>query len=184
MTCLSSAQKLLEHFVSNFPVLYGNDQVSYNVHNLLHIVECIKQFGAADKLSAYRFENFMQHLSKKNRKPSQILQQLYKRLEEEEQSLSLSDRTLKINVKKFDEFILNFDNKADCFCSISPDIPIKIVAFGTNDIIIGRRCLNVTEFFIEPLNSKQLGIIMYGKISEIPEEFNLKSVELNPSTLT
>lgn len=57
---------LLENFVENFGVLYGKDKVSYNVHNLLHISDCVRQFGPLDNFSAYKFENAMQYLKKKN----------------------------------------------------------------------------------------------------------------------
>lgn len=73
------AQELLEDFVKNYSILYGKDQLSYNVHCLLHITDCCKQYGPVDSFTAYKFENYMQHLKKLIRKPSKIPQQLQKR---------------------------------------------------------------------------------------------------------
>lgn len=81
-SCIESAQSLIENFVENFSYVYGSDQISYNVHNMLHISDCVRQFGPGDSFSTYRFENYMQSLKKKIRKPNQILQQLYNRITE------------------------------------------------------------------------------------------------------
>lgn len=56
-TALLTAQNMLEKFVLDFVVIYGEDQISYNVHNLLHLSECVKQFGIVDSFSAFKNEN-------------------------------------------------------------------------------------------------------------------------------
>lgn len=68
------AENLLRYFVESFCVLYGEEHVSHNIHNLLHIVDDVKLFGALDKFSAFDFENFMQALKKMVRKSSKPLQ--------------------------------------------------------------------------------------------------------------
>lgn len=59
------AEKLLKKFVEDFGILYGNDKISFNVHNVLHICDCVRQFRHIDSFSAYKFENAMQGLRRK-----------------------------------------------------------------------------------------------------------------------
>jgi len=57
---LNYAEKLLQHYVTTFKLLYGEHHISHNVHGLLHIVDDVKHFGPLDMFSSFRFENFMQ----------------------------------------------------------------------------------------------------------------------------
>ncbi|XP_036341073.1 uncharacterized protein LOC118750465 [Rhagoletis pomonella] len=42
---ISLCQNMLSLFVENFPIVFKENSVSYNVHSLLHLTECVKQFG-------------------------------------------------------------------------------------------------------------------------------------------
>lgn len=74
------AEDFLTNYVEGYPIIFGENKVSFNVHNLLHLVDCVSQFGYLDSFSAYKFENYMQFLKHKIRKPNLILQQLQKRM--------------------------------------------------------------------------------------------------------
>ena len=58
------SQKVLEDFVNYFGRLYGEELVSFNVHGLLHLVNCVIQYGPLDTFSAYKFENYMQYIKR------------------------------------------------------------------------------------------------------------------------
>lgn len=58
------ADRLLSHFVSQFEHLYGKENVSYNVHGVLHLASEAKRFGALDTCCAFPFESYMQMLKK------------------------------------------------------------------------------------------------------------------------
>lgn len=73
------AEELLKHFVTTFTILYGMQNVSHNVHGLLHIVEDAKKFGTLDSFSAFRFENFLQTVKRIVRKHEKPLQQIARR---------------------------------------------------------------------------------------------------------
>jgi hypothetical protein len=47
----------VEHFVSSFELLYGVEQMSYNIHILLHLVESVRNWGPLWCYSAYGFES-------------------------------------------------------------------------------------------------------------------------------
>lgn len=71
---INYADKLLNQFVQEFPNVYGKKYVSQNVHNLLHICECVKAFGSLDKFSAFKFENYMMPIKSMIRKGEKPLQ--------------------------------------------------------------------------------------------------------------
>jgi hypothetical protein len=73
------AKELLLKFVKHFAELYGESWVSYNVHSLIHLPDDAQRFGNLNNVSAFPFENAMQHLQKQVRKPSQVIQQVVKR---------------------------------------------------------------------------------------------------------
>ncbi|XP_075145966.1 uncharacterized protein LOC142222023 isoform X1 [Haematobia irritans] len=74
---IEQAQQILNNFVEIFPVVYGRSSVSYNVHSLLHLPECVKQFGNLNDFSAYCFENFMQIIKRSVRMSRHVIQQIY-----------------------------------------------------------------------------------------------------------
>lgn len=61
---LATARQLLIKFVSDFSIIYSEEKLSYNIHMLLHLVDCVHQFGCLDSFSNYKFENHMQILKK------------------------------------------------------------------------------------------------------------------------
>lgn len=76
------AHQLLIYFVKTFKILYGEDNVVYNVHNLIHICHDVKTYGSLDTFSAFPFENFMKDIKKLLRKAEKPLSQLNNRLHE------------------------------------------------------------------------------------------------------
>lgn len=65
---LNYAQYLICFFIKTFIKLYGVQNVSHNVHSLIHLVDDVKRFGPLDNFSAFKFENYMQTLKKYLRK--------------------------------------------------------------------------------------------------------------------
>lgn len=163
----ATANCLLAEFVKHFPAIYGNDKVTYNVHGLLHLADDAIIYGPLDSFSCYKFENFMQFLKKDIRKPSKLLQQLHKRIAEQEHANRDPPKC------KFDEFTIS-TKENDCFCLLKPNISFRVIGFKTTNNqrqIYGKRCLNTTPFFKEPVCSKSFGIIQYSDVSSEEETF-------------
>lgn len=78
-----TAEILLAAFVENFGNFYRVEQVSYNIHNLLHLADCVRKYGSLETFSCFKSENFVQELKKKVKKPTQILQQIHNRVHEQ-----------------------------------------------------------------------------------------------------
>lgn len=76
----TKSASLLKTFVEDFGSIYGEEYLSYNVHNLLYLCECIKDLNVHNlqDITAYKFENYIQVIKKSIKKPNKILQQLYK----------------------------------------------------------------------------------------------------------
>lgn len=76
------AADLLQFFVDQFSHLYGENKISHNVHNLIHLVSDVEVHGSLENFSAFAFESTMQQLKKRLRKSDKPLQQIVKRLSE------------------------------------------------------------------------------------------------------
>lgn len=76
---LNYAEELLKHYVGSFKILYGEYNVSHNVHGLIHLVDDVRIHGILDLFSAFKYENFLQEIKKVIRKADKPLQQLHRR---------------------------------------------------------------------------------------------------------
>jgi len=79
---LNYAKELLNYFVKSFEIIYGRQNISQNVHGLLHLTDDYEHFGPLDNCSAFPFENFMKELKSKVRKHEKPLEQLINRYKE------------------------------------------------------------------------------------------------------
>ncbi|KAJ8963598.1 hypothetical protein NQ314_005497 [Rhamnusium bicolor] len=78
---LDYAHSLFCYFVKTFVILYGQENCSHNIHNLLHICNDSKNFGILSNFHAFPFENYMQDIKKMLRKNEKPLQQIICRKE-------------------------------------------------------------------------------------------------------
>ncbi|XP_055699445.1 uncharacterized protein LOC129799519 [Phlebotomus papatasi] len=175
---ISLARDFLNSFVQEYADFYERRSVTYNVHALLHLPEIVEVYGSLDTFSAYRFENFLQHIKRKITKKHQILPQLYNRMEEEFAIMPLKTCG---NPSYSDQFRLttpyfgaNFAyrtcifstyeitaNERDGCCEIDNNFAISIVGFCDYDGVkgvIGRRYQDHNPFFLSPVNSTTVGI--------------------------
>ncbi|CAG9763734.1 unnamed protein product [Ceutorhynchus assimilis] len=93
-TYLDYAEQLLEHFVKSTKIIYGTHYLSHNFHNLLHIVDDVRNHGCLDNFSNFSSENHLQYIKNLLRKPSDVLSQIVKRINEIEKHLSLKNCNL------------------------------------------------------------------------------------------
>jgi hypothetical protein len=77
------AERLLLHFVETFSSIYGEGQLVYNVHGLLHLVDDVRLYGSLDNVSAFQFESYLGTLKKKVRSPRNPVTQIIRRISEE-----------------------------------------------------------------------------------------------------
>lgn len=96
MNCYSQyAKSLLEYFVNTFIILYGKENASINIHNLLHLYDDAVKFGTLQEFSAFPFENYLQTILKMIRKNDKILEQIVCRISEQNSCID-NDKKLKM----------------------------------------------------------------------------------------
>lgn len=182
---LNYAEQLLKHFVESFEILYGRNKMSHNVHNLLHLTEDVRKFGAVDQFSAFRFENYMSSIKRALRKSEKPLQQLFNRYSEME-SLINADKSVTTCLRKqhkegplpfegneniwkqykvctFENFFIgSHDSRNNCFILKSGEIIlIENILQNTDDnkiFIVGKRLSIVKDLYTLPCNSSDLEI--------------------------
>jgi len=64
----SFAQSLMINFVQKFGNLYGKHFISAYIHALIHLVEDYDNYGSLDRVSCFKFENYMSYLKKNGSK--------------------------------------------------------------------------------------------------------------------
>jgi len=85
---LTYAQELILFFIKMFKRLYGIQNISHNIHSLVHLVSDVQKFGPLDNFSAFKYENYMQIFKKFIRKADKPLQQVIRRCIEKEINLN------------------------------------------------------------------------------------------------
>lgn len=73
---LDYAESLLRYFVEKYAIIYGNQFISYNVHNLVHLANDVRLLGNFDTFSAFRFENCLFKLKNKLKNNGRPLEQV------------------------------------------------------------------------------------------------------------
>ena len=61
-------EKLCRAFVEGFLKIYGDEQGSHNVRNLIHLARDVANHGELDNFFAFKYENYLQELKKMVRK--------------------------------------------------------------------------------------------------------------------
>lgn len=184
------AHELLIHFVQAFKILYSEIYVTYNMHNMIHLPEDVKNHGCLDMFSAFPFENYLQEVKKMLRKSAQPLQQLHRRLIEKsknvinircepEEYLILEKATNQEllfgcthshQAAKFRNFTLSCKNQANSYCYINDKHVLKMEYIGKKNgetVILGRLLNDFYNIPSYPCDSRHLGIHIGDKWSEI-----------------
>jgi hypothetical protein len=176
------ASELLVKFVTDAEVLYGKQIMVYNVHCLIHLAEDVKRLGCLDEFSAFLFENKLGQLKKLVRKPSYPLQQILRRLNEQ-QSFKVTDHSAIVEpVTKFEhnsgpliaahpsakqfkrvktnQWSLSLKVGENCIMTSEgvPALVRNIVAASGTISLICTKFECVSEAFTYPLISSKLGI--------------------------
>ena len=174
------AKTLLVSFVSLFRDLYGEQFVSYNVHNLIHLADDVQILGHLDSFSAFPFENHLQIIKKLLRKHDRPLPQVVRRVVEIEANflcptnVNENQYILKrhhrggplifgCNGRQFREFhfngiVLKCDVDADCCARFNESIVkiANIIETCEGIFFVGQEYREITNFYNIPLESSRL----------------------------
>lgn len=173
---LHISRQCFVYFVESFSDIYGEQFISYNIHNLLHVVDDCERYGTLEDFSAYPFESLLGKIKKKVRQGNKILQQVVNRISEGwdleiENKKTQPDQILR--KKNFSDglithylyfknkyILLQKDNKNCYFMTKSLDVyKFEFVRKNGNIITIcGRKFLEKGNLYDSPLESRLLGI--------------------------
>lgn len=193
------ASELLKYFVESFKKLYGAQNMSHNVHNLLHLVDDVKNHGPIDQFSAFPFENFLQSVLKLVRKSEKPLQQIVKRYSERSSVnqkiiyaknypifskkhnngplLSRITFVDQYQTASFSGYTLKIESPNNCCYMKNGDI-VQIANFGVSKNgyhIVGRKFNNKQDLYKSTFASSELGIFKIGNLGGT-ELFSLDEV--------
>jgi hypothetical protein len=188
------AQSLLEHFVATFGASYGDDQISHNVHNVLHIADDYSRYGPLDNCSAFSFESFMQKVLRMVRSPWRPLEQIARRyIEMIDHGKNISVTAGASDTPVYKKQHVNGPLLDGLCCTIQyeqviiRDMVLKITepndACGSKNgsiikidnvvldqnaqcYIVGREYEHMDDFYAVPCKSSVLGIYSVGKLSK------------------
>ncbi|XP_065679433.1 uncharacterized protein LOC136071678 isoform X2 [Hydra vulgaris] len=155
---LEYARKLLVDYVSSAIQFFGPTFSTYNVHNLLHIVDDAENFNCSlDDISAFQFENYMQVIKKFVKSAHNPLAQIVKRSEELENCGSVySNKPMKT--------VCSIQDK-DCWFLLNNGKFCRVKSLYENGYC-GCAVLRNNEllsFFNNPCDSKSLNIVRIKK---------------------
>uniref|UniRef100_A0A1Y1KCD2 DUF4218 domain-containing protein n=1 Tax=Photinus pyralis TaxID=7054 RepID=A0A1Y1KCD2_PHOPY len=203
----SYAHSLLKYFIETFIVLYGEEYVSHNVHNLLHLYEDCQRFGILQKFSAFPFENYLQSLKSLLRKGNNPLPQIVNRILENNNVQEQPPASVKSPLPQhkhfngpmlgnfyrnqykcvhFSDFVLKLSPGDNC-CGLKDKSIISIENFVTNSnddlFIIGRKFNTCKDFYLQPCPSSTLGIYVVDDLGPLGswnvEEISCKFFKMN-----
>ncbi|XP_011706765.1 PREDICTED: uncharacterized protein LOC105461942 [Wasmannia auropunctata] len=202
---INYAQDLIHFFIKTFIKLYGIENVSHNVHNLVHLVDDVKRFGPLENFSAFKFENYLQILKRYLRKADKSLQQVVRRCIEKEKNLCASTvlshsvmknpkltsihcdgplvpncRSPQYKIIQYNGITFKAGTVADSCCGLSCGaiVCIKNVAYCSKRntlVIIGLEFLKKEKLFSIPCPSSLLGIHIVHTYSDL-KSWPLKNV--------
>lgn len=101
------AAHILAEFVGVLHRFYGEENLSYNVHNLLHVFECHKEFGNLMGFSTYAFENYLKTMKQNVKMAKHIPQQIYNKFSDRDIILTRRRDDIIIKMGTVKSFFLN-----------------------------------------------------------------------------
>lgn len=195
MTYTDYAESLLFHYVKTMKEIYGEQFISHNFHNLLHLADDVRYFGSVENFSNFSSENYLHkilNLIRKHDKPlAQIVCRIGEIVENEIPLSNISEENCQYTLMNeysggilhnecqgpeykaivFSSFKLRLAlNDSCCMLEDNSIIEIKNIVFSTNlnsPVLICQKYLNQIDFFKTPCPSHLLNIFCVSSLSEI-----------------
>jgi len=174
---LEPAKAMIDDFVNFFPSIFSEKNVTYNVHSVLHITECVRDVGFIPTFSAYCFENYLQHIKRIDNNPSKVLETIYNKLQNECYVLKTVDvgfqlsaaGVIKCYKTKSFELTAQFPNN---FCYTKTKVAYVISSFVNENggFFKGKRLTNCESFYKMPVDSMKSMCIFTAAVDPNAEE--------------
>lgn len=202
------AETFISTYLEQYLDIYGCESITSNVHNLCHLIDDVKRFGALLVISTYPFENLLHETKLLLRNGHKPLAQIAKRLSEisscdsvkKKEVLTYPILTNETNLmheipncrKKFckillnDNFALANDKKNKYFLTIDNKIVAMKNATYFNDKIhiFGESVKYSSDFFVKPFLSSYLDIYSCKSDLNPPMLYPLENIKCKMVSLT
>lgn len=153
---LDECDALLEIFVENFQTFYL--KLGYNVHNLLHITDCVRNFGSVNNFSAYKFENYMGTLNRLIRGKREVLTQVYNRL--------IEFNRLNIELEEEEPVKRPYDTgQRNSYVGLKDYSLCKIIGIK-GGVFSVQKYTDIRSFFVAPMCSEEVGVFLVGHLED------------------
>ena len=76
---LDTAERMLVTFVSQFRTIYGECEITYNIHSIIHLAHEARLHGNLNNVNSFPFESHLGRMRKQLRRSGYTLQQMVKR---------------------------------------------------------------------------------------------------------
>lgn len=197
---LDLAEELLKIYLEHYIQIYQIDSINNNLHNLRHLIEDVRKFGALPKFSAYPFENKLGQIKHLLRTGNQPLAQVVNRLSEISNILAnkskeyiypylhkeiKDDDTISLCNKRYEKLYLMdgimFANNVKDQWILTKSSEIVKMIFATcteNKIrIYGASLKDPQNFFLLPIESRRLNIFCCTDITNSPKLYELSDIK-------
>lgn len=180
------ANSLLRLFVNQFSEICGKEGVIYNVHNLCHLADDCKKYGALDSISAFQFENYLKTLKNLVRHGHNPLQQISRRFSEGRNLIKPNHAVRRKNQKVASLSIgRDFDlctTRRNCNVLVHGGVVVVCVELYTNEsgkltAFDGRRYRKTRPLYDYPLASDMLDIHVASKLSSKIEHWPFDAIQ-------
>lgn len=186
----SVVDELINAYIEQYIILYGEHTISSNVHNLSHLLDDVRRFGNLNSLSTYPFENCLQMIKSKLRAMKNPLQEISRRMTEISSAIVLEPLIIEKKRSNLAELKFPFTGDKSKFRAvILSDYRIsskkigdrwfmtnrkQVLSFqyatyaGRKILLHGYELCNKEIFFTKPLDSSKLNIyISDGQTADI-----------------
>jgi hypothetical protein len=161
----TEASTCLDTFVTDFPDLFHESLLSFNVHALLHIPEFVKMYGTVDNFSCFPFENFLHTLKKRIRCNNSIMKQAMNHM------YAIINIQTTVHHHNQKELPLNYSITSPDNCAITSDGQVVLITSFHDNRFTGKVLHYERDLYSHPYPSKLLQIGYYSTSRKIITNF-------------
>jgi hypothetical protein len=168
---LQQARELLQDFVTEYAHIYGCNQLVFNVHNALHLADCVEHLQMTlDEFSSYSTEDKLRALVRKVKPGDNVAAQVARRISEEtsvavkclfrDEPKIMYDKKGSVKQVMYKKFNFCVGSRADSFVLVKGGAIMKVMRVTVKDEDISLKCRvikSMGDIFTDPLSSAALG---------------------------
>lgn len=188
---LDVAEQCFVRFVMHYQKVFGRISINSNVHNSIHIVQQVRQFGILSNFSAYPYENELYHLKRKVRHGNKPLEQAARRILESMhlKKFNANKLTYPIHSKEFNNEYKSIEIKENVFfkkgkmhdswflTNSNEIIPIESCFTDNKCKLLAYPIKKSTNLFTYPINSMHLNIFKSDKETGDIKMYDIKDIK-------